>query len=127
MRISDWSSDVCSSDLVAVNRGVRLELGRDDTQRLDILAYRFRKAGDAADDLGDAVGGHIVRDRRNDVVIRNPQTVEGDDAEVRGTVHDHKVVLIDARLHRPIDELDRNDRKSVWVGKRAAVRENSGG
>src|SRR3546814_11839316 len=95
MRISDWSSDVCSSDLVAVNRGVRLELGRDDTQRLDILAYRFRKAGDAADDLGDAVGGHIVRDRRNDVVIRNPQTVEGDDAEVRGTVHDHKVVLID--------------------------------
>src|SRR3546814_16514039 len=74
MRISDWSSDVCSSDDVAVNRGVRLELGRDDTQRLDILAYRFRKAGDAADDLGDAVGGHIVRDRRTDVVLRNPHT-----------------------------------------------------
>src|SRR3546814_2093182 len=45
MRISDWSSDVCSSDLVAAVSNHRLDLVVDDlvaAQRPDILFVRGR-------------------------------------------------------------------------------------
>src|SRR3546814_19919863 len=39
MRISDWSSDVCSSDLVLLHYGN--QLGRDDTQPVCIWSVFF--------------------------------------------------------------------------------------
>src|SRR3546814_19975125 len=54
MRISDWSSDVCSSDLGAVLRGGRIE-------------RRIAREGDAAARLGDIVQrpGEAFRRRRD--------------------------------------------------------------
>src|SRR3546814_16496138 len=42
MRISDWSSDVCSSDLDVVDAGVG---GRVDLQQVDVAAGVDRQAG----------------------------------------------------------------------------------
>src|SRR3546814_4211902 len=46
MRISDWSSDVCSSDLILLHRGARL------ANALGQLALADREALDAGDDRG---------------------------------------------------------------------------
>src|SRR3546814_9365579 len=52
MRISDWSSDVCSSDLKTAPNKVLQEVGPED--------LRFRGADMQADDLAPALGvdGH---------------------------------------------------------------------
>src|SRR3546814_5874700 len=41
MRISDWSSDVCSSDLLLQGRGIQISLGIDELQFVSI-AQRHR-------------------------------------------------------------------------------------
>src|SRR3546814_13444029 len=45
MRISDWSSDVCSSDLVELARdlAIEVEVGRHPGQGLADLAQRFQR------------------------------------------------------------------------------------
>src|SRR3546814_19489711 len=68
MRISDWSSDVCSSDLLArtalpVDRGAGDALGETSGEK--------RRAGDVeclVADLADASGDHVVDDGRVEVV-----------------------------------------------------------
>src|SRR3546814_6981071 len=52
MRISDWSSDVCSSDLQGEGEGQRGE-NRADSQRQEQLR---RQLGDLMRELGDALG-----------------------------------------------------------------------
>src|SRR3546814_17773673 len=76
MRISDWSSDVCSSDLDSVLRAVFLG---GDVQRFQQVAL------DPAADTGDTVGHHHVE--RVDL--------GGDDVEldrIRRLHHHHAVV-----------------------------------
>src|SRR3546814_10364605 len=59
MRISDWSSDVCSSDLSAAERRGDLEIGQaldPGTRRGDEAAtYRCRKRLGEAADMDDPV------------------------------------------------------------------------
>src|SRR3546814_13212037 len=68
MRISDWSSDVCSSDLAG-----RLDQGlRDDQLRIVRLAHRLQAAGGVhgVADRGDAAGAavaHLADDGRPEV------------------------------------------------------------
>src|SRR3546814_3239879 len=59
MRISDWSSDVCSSDLVAVAEQ-RLRTGLvEDGARVDLARHLERDAGG---DVGlDQAGDHVHR------------------------------------------------------------------
>src|SRR3546814_8007864 len=65
MRISDWSSDVCSSDLFAYLRGVRMVRAGEDTQIAHLLAAE-RTAGDHSlhrlfkDTLGETACQHLV-------------------------------------------------------------------
>src|SRR3546814_2596734 len=56
MRISDWSSDVCSSDLAIIAAGLRLEFHRDDVRARSRL--RHREAADvlARDQPGQVFG-----------------------------------------------------------------------
>src|SRR3546814_5503794 len=75
MRISDWSSDVCSSDLLgiveaAIKRSVEQRAGRLDRHALD-PTHRRHATGPAGVDepaldaaLGDAVLEEIAIDRR---------------------------------------------------------------
>src|SRR3546814_3478007 len=59
MRISDWSSDVCSSDLLADILG---DDGVDDAVRLALDLLRRREtAAEAGDDDGTAGIGAILR------------------------------------------------------------------
>src|SRR3546814_3493107 len=74
MRISDWSSDVCSSDLFAVempgySRGIGFDIGfpviaRREMREDDLLDARG--GGDFADLLpGQVVFAHMFHQRRN--------------------------------------------------------------
>src|SRR3546814_17379572 len=64
MRISDWSSDVCSSDLLAAARRTHdaqellaVDVERDVAQRLERLAALLEDLSDAAQrDLGEHAG-----------------------------------------------------------------------
>src|SRR3546814_14511050 len=76
MRISDWSSDVCSSDLVAVLRRIPVRLLADQQDRHLAFAPESdveRHAGDhrphAVDDLGRDTGQVDDRDR---LAVRRP-------------------------------------------------------
>src|SRR3546814_8560491 len=74
MRISDWSSDVCSSDLVCMDRGLDLAVA-GERQCLEQIEPR---ADDRASH-GNAVQ-HGVEDRQREVARR--QTIERDRAEI---------------------------------------------
>ncbi len=75
--------DPQTADRVDVEFHLRLVLGDDYPQRIDGLSDVRREVLDAVDDLRDAVGEQDVRDRRDDVPVRDPQAVERDDARVR--------------------------------------------
>src|SRR3546814_11120115 len=60
MRISDWSSDVCSSDLVVADRAIQTRAAEFDFRRLrQFEVERHQIAVDALVDLGLA-GAHVV-------------------------------------------------------------------
>src|SRR3546814_9384438 len=70
MRISDWSSDVCSSDLLDLGRRIALRIGRD--LHIDALANVFA-GGD-----GGALSGLIIAGKYANAVHPDgaPQLVE---------------------------------------------------
>src|SRR3546814_3612330 len=75
-RISDWSSDVCSSDLAAVAGG-----GGDADRDLDVAlagagihAARFTQGGDHLRGIGEAVGELLRRLLAGTAAVR-PQRV----------------------------------------------------
>src|SRR3546814_2446433 len=81
MRISDWSSDVCSSDLLVRRHAVYLVIGRHDggdagalhhfpEGRKEIFAqfpFGDRRGCDILAALGLAMAGHVL-ERRHDLV-----------------------------------------------------------
>src|SRR3546814_14502375 len=118
MRISDWSSDVCSSDLVVL---------RGDDQAARILV-------DAVDDAGP----RDAADARKLSRAMVEQRVDERAVEIaRGGVDDHAGGLVDddQMLILPGDDeievlrgvMRRGDRKSVGEGKRGSVRGGLGG
>src|SRR3546814_14891818 len=58
MRISDWSSDVCSSDLVRIARGDRRKRVRS---RIDALIGAEHDAGAAVADFDPTIDDHDAR------------------------------------------------------------------
>src|SRR3546814_1775741 len=106
MRISDWSSDVCSSDLAIAVRVQDLKL---TTQELSANRAMFGHAAStlakldrAADDIertAASARGIIDGDGRNAV------------AEVSGAARELKVAIGEARL--TIADIGRQDRKST--------------
>src|SRR3546814_1492179 len=78
MRISDWSSDVCSSDLVAVLRRIPVRLLADQQDRhlafapeSDVERHAGDHRHDDVDDLGRDTGQVDDRDRL--AVRRQPE------------------------------------------------------
>src|SRR3546814_15413674 len=70
MRISDWSSDVCSSDLVAVD-GTPIELTATEYGLLTALAAATGRVYSRAELLNRVRGYEIAYERTVDSHIRN--------------------------------------------------------
>src|SRR3546814_5862158 len=114
MRISDWSSDVCSSDLLLVDRArrqpLRLELrGIENDANLaadPAVAIDARHAGDGEQLLGDVVvdvpaqllDRHVGRDRREagEIVVGR---VDAADLRLENTVGQVAPDLLDRAAH----------------------------
>src|SRR3546814_5241234 len=104
MRISDWSSDVCSSDLLAVLHTLRIEHAAQD-----VIAHAGKVAHTAAADQHDAVLLEVVAfagDIGDDFALVG-QTDLGDLAERRVRLFRRrridtgaKAALLRVRLHR---------------------------
>src|SRR3546814_14856045 len=77
MRISDWSSDVCSSDLLVDDHAGRADL-RTDPGRLHL-----RQLFVAVDLLHRHTGRHVLRIR----MLAGPQDERNTDAQVAGRRH----------------------------------------
>src|SRR3546814_15688509 len=113
MRISDWSSDVCSSDLVGIGEAgviVGLRLGKQHPHRLD-QAQPDDAADRGARGRVDAVRGERFLDRAADV----------------GLAVDERAIAIEDRepVHQP-RRRPRSDRKRVVLGKSVSVRVDLG-
>src|SRR3546814_19469889 len=80
MRISDWSSDVCSSDLAIALVAALAEAARDVNQ----LAHgHFCDAGDELAEEGDAVPMRVVHP-----LVIDLAAIVGGDVQKRHLVHD---------------------------------------
>src|SRR3546814_6127874 len=84
MRISDWSSDVCSSDLV---RGRSARAGVCEARDLDRIADHLHRAGNGIVDVDDHVAGGGLR-----VVHRLADVVDRAGRYAGGVEHLHPVL-----------------------------------
>src|SRR3546814_12461463 len=102
MRISDWSADVCSSDLSALNR---LHGGFDIDHHA--LLQPARRMGTDSHDFQLTIGGHLTHQRHH---------LGGADVQA-----DDHLAALHAR------HVFHQDRKSVVKGKSVSVRVDLGG
>src|SRR3546814_12966840 len=110
MRISDWSSDVCSSDLAL--RAAFDDGGRDA----------------AAGDVGEALGGEHYRDILLAQRLQPFADARGEQRMVEedpGLVEDQQRRPAVEALLEPVEQI--GDRKSVVWGKSVSVRVDLGG
>jgi hypothetical protein len=63
--------------LIRVHRGLPAILRGEYAEHLDRFPDGLGEVLDAVDDLLDPVGGQIIRNRRNDVIVRDSQPVQG--------------------------------------------------
>ncbi len=84
-----------------------MKLRDHDAQRFDLFTDFVSKVAHAGYDLRDAVGGQDVRDCRDNLAIGNAQPVQRDDAQVRGAVHDHNIIIVKAGFHCLPKQLNR--------------------
>src|SRR3546814_6864911 len=101
MRISDWSSDVCSSDLILVDHNFIDAVERRQVEHgVEQYAFQYRtkpaRAGLALD--------RAARDRRKRILGK---------AQLHALHVEQLLILIDQRVLRPGEELD--DRRLVQV------------
>src|SRR3546814_3215388 len=104
MRISDWSSDVCSSDLIGVRNDEQLAVDRAQPRALQSDALDRRRAGIIFDRLADAERPvEDDRERSEEVgedALRGEADRDAADAEAgdqAGDVDSHIVEDDDAR------------------------------
>src|SRR3546814_16501070 len=102
MRISDWSSDVCSSDLLRV-----LSVGSDAL--MPLLHAAITSSGPETRNIGAAITGSRSR-RLNSSIVTGIATSTG-------------ISRLRSRWHAD----ERTDRKSVVSGKSVSVRVDLGG
>src|SRR3546814_15529687 len=80
MRISDWSSDVCSSDLSPPRRDPA-ERAADIGERAQGGAQRFAQGGvvvEQGDEIEPAVDRRPIHQRRGDILPQQPRARAGD-------------------------------------------------
>src|SRR3546814_4924217 len=118
MRISDWSSDVCSSDLAEIEIGDRqrhpilhpLEVAAQRLRHDDRLLVNLLEHEMAVVALRHEVAGHAGdRDRALDgivVAIENPRTLAR---------HDHPIAFLEIRSEEHTSELQSLMRLSYAV------------
>src|SRR3546814_12450905 len=120
MRISDWSSDVCSSDLLNISRTGKRGIVLDSTRI-----------------------GQIVRDERKELGLRQDELAAASGVGLRfivdlergkATAQIGKVITVlaalgcELQIRRPDGiVIAGRDRKSVVEGKRVSVRVDAGG
>src|SRR3546814_12712974 len=100
MRISDWSSDVCSSDLHDVNLS-------DPAQALRLKAYIWPEH-------------HIRFERMEAAIAAAPEAKPN-------LVHAHAADFVETALAKPQAAGTTRGRKSVVAGQRVSVRVDLGG
>src|SRR3546814_19100773 len=143
MRISDWSSDVCSSDLTGqaarcarclkcrLKRPVRCRKGYGDgkTPTVDTCTDRDCGAmqfGDTGDDRQAESAALLSGPETAIETVERPLTVA--DAQTRAVIGHGQRQRCRAAAQRDIDRTaGARDRKSVGQGKRGAVRVELGG
>src|SRR3546814_4513245 len=84
MRISDWSSDVCSSDLLAVNRGNQINAVGTSTQPI-IFTSEANVKGDSTDQSSGQWGGVVLLGRAKITDCGAPAAAPGTTACERDT------------------------------------------
>src|SRR3546814_7549930 len=84
MRISDWSSDVCSSDLLAVNRGNKINAVGTSTQPI-IFTSEANVKGDSTDQSSGQWGGVVLLGRAKITDCGAPAAAPGTTACERDT------------------------------------------
>src|SRR3546814_11849899 len=109
MRISDWSSDVCSSDLTFTSK----------KKALEELSQLLARAGDL--DAGDILGSLSAREKLGSTGLGHGVAIPH--GRMAG-VDDSIGAII--RLRPPLD-YGAQERKSVVEGKSVSVRVNLGG
>src|SRR3546814_12540754 len=119
MRIGDWSSDVCSSDLTRCHRLMRpIHLVHLDKTRSALVLTRDLARG-AMNNVTVAPITSTVKGLSTEVAIGSQQGVD-----------DRSVISCDNIHTVPVTRLGRGvglDRKSVVQGKRVSVRVDTGG
>ncbi len=90
-----------------VQRDVRPVLADDQADGGDVPAHTRGERLDPGPYLRNAVRGHDVRDRRDDVAVRDPQPVQGEHAQVRRAVHEDVVVVVGDLLDLPVQQFHR--------------------
>src|SRR3546814_17019443 len=123
MRISDWSSDVCSSDLVhrfLLQPDGGEEFQRSVTQQVDRADFRPKRLGD---DLHDAVELGLRRGARGHDIMQTRQYFAGGGGGC--LLHEHELADYRPSVKRLCTAAQRRgrfgeqlDRKSVVEGKR---------
>src|SRR3546814_18339144 len=112
MRISDWSSDVCSSDLQAKTGGAEAAAPAGPVDARAAKAVGSAVAGTGAtDDAGDLAGDQAVA--TSAPLAANapcaPRTIEG--------ALDARLVAVDARTGHPCPDLGANRQVAITVGR----------
>src|SRR3546814_12202313 len=126
MRISDWSSDVCSSDLIQalanlIGTSLSLKRQREQDHRLLLLDERTIIARDLHDSLAQALSYMKLQVSRMQTLMRRGepvQTLETVTAELREGLNN---------AYRQFRALRTNARQRVGSGHRVSVSVELGG
>src|SRR3546814_17446201 len=109
-RISDWSSDVCSSDLVALATGAAKGMGL-------ATARMFAESGASV----------VLADLDGDLAAKEAERIVLEGGAAIGIACDvAEEAQVAAMVDRAVAEYGRLDRKSVESGKRVSVRVDTG-
>src|SRR3546814_12179369 len=125
MRISDWSSDVCSSDLLVLAEGHEIDgryAGYMERQQADIVAFRKDEGLTLPDDLDYAAIGGLSNEVRAKLQQHKPGTL-GQAARISGVTP----AALSALLGHVTKRRPQGDRTSVVLGKSVPVRLDIGG
>src|SRR3546814_19789472 len=112
MRISDWSSDVCSSDLLMRQRDKRAVFIVDAISLIDQTVQSFYDLG--LSDIGVIQADNAMTDWSKPIQVASVQTLQR-----RGMPEVDLAIVDEAHV--------RKDRKGVVSGKRLSVRVDLGG
>src|SRR3546814_19842099 len=124
MRISDWSSDVCSSDLSTMLQAVS-RVAEAEGRTIRGLAFQNKMVGDLAEGAGiqaQTIASFVLAHERF-IAERNTPRYEAARERLAGTMR----LVAETSMVTASDMLRLHDRTRVGEGKRVSVSEESGG